>query len=85
MRDVSVADALASGRVVVAINAFVPTPDGYYVVAPVSRPRVPKVEKFRSWVLGEAEATQIFQDRGSRSAINSVDDTVEFWLAEQRD
>ncbi|MFB9984788.1 hypothetical protein ACFSOZ_17770 [Mesorhizobium newzealandense] len=76
------ADALASGRVVVAIKAFVPTPDGYYVVAPVSRPRVPKV---RSWVLGEAEATQIFQDRGSRSAINSVDDTVEFWLAEQRD
>lgn len=56
VRDVSAADDLASGRVIVAIDASVPTEDGYYFATPVQRTCIPKIEKFRDWVMSEARA-----------------------------
>ncbi|RWL94331.1 MAG: LysR family transcriptional regulator [Mesorhizobium sp.] len=58
VRDVSANDALASGKIVIAIDKSVPTQDGYYAIAPTEKARIAKVKRFRDWILSEASETQ---------------------------
>lgn len=56
VRDVSAFDDLAMGKIVLATQATVPLPDGYFVVTRPQSARTRKVEIFRRWLLTEAEA-----------------------------
>lgn len=47
VRDVYAAGALAAGRIMLAIDAPVPTPAGYFVVTRPDRMNVPKIAAFR--------------------------------------
>lgn len=57
VRDISVIDDLASGRVVLASDISVPLPETYHVVVRHERVRIPKIERFRKWLMKEAEQT----------------------------
>lgn len=54
VRDVYAAGALAAGRIMLAIDAPVPTPAGYFVVTRPDRMNVPKIAAFRQWIMREA-------------------------------
>ncbi|MET3524527.1 LysR substrate-binding domain-containing protein [Mesorhizobium abyssinicae] len=58
VRNVSASDALASGKIVIAIGNSVPTPEGYYAIAPAGKAHIAKVKKFRDWILSEANETE---------------------------
>ncbi|OCW58163.1 LysR substrate-binding domain-containing protein [Hoeflea olei] len=54
VRDIYAADALQSGRIVLAFEAAVPTKEGYFVVVDPDKLTVPKIAAFRQWILREA-------------------------------
>lgn len=54
VRDVYAAGALAAGRIILAIDAPVRTPAGYFVVTRPNRVSVPKIAAFRQWIMQEA-------------------------------
>jgi len=54
VRDVYAANALADGRIMLAIDAPVRTPAGYFVVTRPDRISVPKIAAFRQWIMREA-------------------------------
>lgn len=54
VRDVYAAGALTAGRLMLAIDAPVPTPAGYFVVTRSDRMSVPKIAAFRQWIMREA-------------------------------
>ena len=56
VRDVSAFDDLSAGKIVLATQATVPLPDGYFLVTRPDRARTRKVEIFRHWILAEAAA-----------------------------
>ncbi|TCQ13609.1 LysR family glycine cleavage system transcriptional activator [Rhizobium sp. PP-CC-3G-465] len=54
VRNVYAASALVAGRLMLAIDAPVPTPAGYFVVTRPDRMNVPKIAAFRHWIMREA-------------------------------
>lgn len=54
VRDVYAAGALTAGRIMLAIDAPVPTAAGYFVVTRPDRMKVPKIAAFRQWIMQEA-------------------------------
>lgn len=57
VRDIYAADALATGRIILAVDAPVPTPAGYFLVTRPDRTTVPKIAAFRQWITKEAKVT----------------------------
>lgn len=54
VRDVYAAHSLDAGSIMLAINASVLTPAGYFVVVQPDRMTVPKIAAFRRWIMREA-------------------------------
>lgn len=56
VRDVYAADALVAGRIMLAIDAPVPTSAGYFIVVQPDRMTAPKIAAFRKWIMQEGGA-----------------------------
>lgn len=54
VRDIYAACALDAGSIMLAIDAPVPTPTGYFVVVQPDSMTVPKIAAFRRWIMNEA-------------------------------
>jgi LysR family transcriptional regulator, glycine cleavage system transcriptional activator len=52
------AEDVAAGRLVQPFPQFLPSPRYYYLVYPKNRQHLPKIQAFRTWILGELAAEQ---------------------------
>ena len=56
VRDIYAARALDAGDIMLALDAPVPTPARYFLVAQPEKMTVPKIAAFRQWIMSEADA-----------------------------
>lgn len=51
-------DALAAGRLIQPFDQVIDEGNGFWLAYPESRRNIPKIKKFRDWIVGEAEAAR---------------------------
>lgn len=65
-------DELASGKLEIVSDQFLPTKTSYFLIVPETRASVPAVKTFTDWVIGQARIASEASSRDGKSTLKKV-------------